>query len=142
MPRSHIKVPKVPHCPPNRDPAPQMGPRRPLASPQKDLLDRQQTDRLKRAEARSLSPPYLADVKRRMAAERAVEENLARGRRITRHEIRRATDPRRMGRDRPARFPRPECSSCHMVRVVLAGVAVLTSPFMLYFLVFGTLALL
>lgn len=102
---SRSRVPKVTPSKPLSSPTPPLGPRRTLPPVQKSLLDRQQADRLARAEARSLSPLYLVDVKARMAAERAVEENLARGRLLTRHEIRRATDPRRMGRDRPAHFP-------------------------------------
>jgi len=108
--------------------------RAPLPEIPDAVLSRQQTARLARAEEKSLSPLYLDEVKARLAAERAVEENLARGRALTRHEIRKATDPARYGLDRRAvRFPRPACVSCDLLRPLVYGCVALFSPFMAYF---------
>ena len=98
------------------------------------LLAHRHAERLKRAERRSLHPDYLAQVQRQFEAERAVEENLARGRAMIRHEIRRATDLARMGLDRHrVHFPSVSCTMCEIFRPVAYGVAMMLSPFGLYF---------
>jgi len=136
MAGSHIDVPRVPVRPP-RDlgPEPSLDAPFPLAGVADSLLKRQHAARLARAEARSLSPIYLEEVSARIAAERAVEENLARGRALTRHEVRRATDPARYGKDRrTVRFPRSSgCLICELLRPVLLGFGAMTAPFLVYF---------
>lgn len=76
-----------------------------LAPAERALIERRHADRL---EARTLSPPRLDGVRRRFAAERVVEENLARGRFLTAYEARRASDMRSYRRDHGrVRFPEP-----------------------------------
>ena len=98
------------------------------------LLAHRHAARLERAEKRSLHPVYLAEVHRQFEAERAVEENLARGRARIRYEIRRATDMARAGLDRHrVHFPSVSCTACEIFRPLLYGIALLFSPFALYF---------
>ncbi|GMG82258.1 hypothetical protein LNKW23_14710 [Paralimibaculum aggregatum] len=130
MAETYIRVPRVRPVPA----APEPLPAGPVALPPacEALLAARHAVRLARAEARSLSPPYLAGVRAQLAAERAVELNLARGRAATRREIRRATDPARFRPGR-ARFPALECIACAPLRMLGVAVAGLAAPFALYF---------
>lgn len=138
-PLSRVPLVRRPRMRP-AEPVPAPGDAVPLTLLADAVLERQQADRLAAAEARSLSPPHIARVKAQLAAERAVEENLARGRAFTRAEIRKATDPARYGRDRAsARFPAMGCVSFAPLRMLGATFAALIAPFVLYF---GLVALL
>ncbi|MEM6679234.1 MAG: hypothetical protein AAF675_15330 [Pseudomonadota bacterium] len=131
---SRLRVPIVSHArlAPRRD--------RPPVAPDglhptvSALLARQQAWRRARAEERSLSPPYLAAVERRFAAERAAERALARGRDITREEIRRACDRRRPSVDHGmAEFP-PNRPFWHSLIAPLAvGMLPVLLPFGAFF---------
>ena len=135
MPRSYRDIPRVRARRP-RDLGPRPGldapPRLPRAA--EALLHRRAEAERARVEARSLSPPVLEAADRRIALERAVEENLARGRALTRHEIRRATDPARAGRERgPARFPRAENPAAGLLWGMACAFAAVLAPFVGYF---------
>ncbi|MEL6575457.1 MAG: hypothetical protein AAFQ81_06150 [Pseudomonadota bacterium] len=98
------------------------------------LLKMRQKAWRERAEDKSLSPPYLAAVARRMAAERAVERALARGQALTREEIKRATDMRRPRIDHGMiRFPggRPYWRS--LLLPVAVGSLPVFAPFVVFF---------
>lgn len=98
------------------------------------LLALRHKERMRRAELRSLHPDYLNRVKRQLDTEIAVEHNLARGRRLVRYEIRRATDPALLGLDRHrVHFPNPSCVACEIFRPVLWGFGVLCAPFAVFF---------
>ncbi|MEL6766926.1 MAG: hypothetical protein AAFP17_07075 [Pseudomonadota bacterium] len=87
-----------------------------------------------RAEEKSLSPPYLAAVARRMAAERAVERALARGQALTREEIRRATDMRRPRADHGmTRFPRGRPYWRSLLMPIAVGSLPVFAPFVVFF---------
>lgn len=101
-----------------------------LTPAERALIERRQAHRLAKAEERTLVPEELDEVKRRLLSERAVEENLARGRAITRYEIRRETDMRSFGKDRGrVRFPEPACPLCDLVALTLACLGVVVAPF-------------
>ncbi len=132
MTTSYARVPKVAAAA-RREEAPTVSPPG-LAPVSEALLERQQAARRARAEARSLTPAALARIEAREAAERAVEENLARGRALTRREVRKATDPARYGRDRASvRFPAFGCALCGPIRMVGYAMGAMAAPFALYF---------
>ncbi|MEL6264656.1 MAG: hypothetical protein AAFR52_03260 [Pseudomonadota bacterium] len=104
-----------------------------LTPVEKRLLERRQAEMRARTEARTLVPADIEDLERRMLAERAVEENLARGRVITAHEVRKATDLRSWGAERGRiRFPPFDCVICTLARQLGLGIAALFTPFGLY----------
>lgn len=134
-PRSHAAVPKV-RVRALRDlgPKPSLDAEAPLPKAADALLAARAAIARARAEEKSLSPPYLEAVDRRIALERRIEENLARGRAVTRHEIRRATDPARAGREAAhARFPRAFNPLLWMIEGAALGFGAVLAPFLAYF---------
>ncbi|MEO1776666.1 MAG: hypothetical protein AAFS07_17135 [Pseudomonadota bacterium] len=137
--RSYLDVPCVPILPPVR--------RRPPGAPIRSegltpaaegLLRLQHQARRMRAEAISLSPPFLEDVERRIVAERAVEEALASGRAKTRAEIQWATDLSRPRFDRhQVRWPRPKVWWHGFAEAVGLGALAVFAPFLAYFAIVG-----
>ncbi len=134
MDRRLTDVPRVPQRP-RLKLEPEPDPDAPVALPPalEALLQNRHAERMRRAEIRSLVPSYISEVKRQLAAERAVEENLARGRVRLRREIRLASDLGRMGLDRHnVRFPREGCTTCEIFRPVAWGLGIVASPFLVY----------
>lgn len=134
---SVLRVPKVPLRGPSAPPAepvPALPDRAALDTTADALLRLQHEARRKRAEARSLSPVHLEQVEARLAAERAVEENLERGRVVTRAEIRRARGPAR-GRPELGRIRFPPSRPWFLGLIAMAASAffAVMAPFLTYF---------
>jgi len=136
-----IRLSNVPKVRPRQrrrlDPLPDPDAGIPLTGPEEGLLALRHDALRERAEWRSLHPAFLADVEARLATERAVERNLARGRAVIRREIKAATDPARIGLGRAGvRFPPLSCMTCAVLRPILASVVVACAPFLLVFALF------
>ncbi len=130
---SYLRVPRVSPVP---RPAWDAGlpARTPLPEVADTLLSTQQAERRTRAEARSLRPADQARLAAQLEAERAVEENLARGRAATREEIRHATDLSRMAQERdPVAFPEFGARERSIPAMVAWMAAAIFAPFLAYF---------
>ncbi len=135
--RSMLRVPHVAlrdvDAPPS-EPIPPLPETASLDAAAGALLERQQAARRRRAEARSLAPAYLEEIEARLASERAVERNLARGRLVTRAEIRRARAPAR-GRPELTRihFPRSRPWFLGILGMAASAFFAVIAPFVTYF---------
>ncbi len=130
---THLRVPRVTYRPGGLPdwarPVPDQAELEPVLG---SLLEAQQAARRHRGDARSLVPGEVARREAQFAAERAVEENLARGRVLIRAEIKRARDPNRFGSDR-VRFPRVGAGERSLAMMVFWTTLAVFAPFIAVF---------